>query len=59
MLENTTAEETVSALRSLFARMGLPDQIGLTTGPSSHQKLSGSLLRQMVLNMPPVHLTTP
>ena len=27
VLENTTAEETVSALRSLFARMGLPDQI--------------------------------
>ena len=27
VLENTTAEETVSALHSLFVRMGLPDQI--------------------------------
>ena len=33
VLENTTAEETVSALCSLFARMGLPDQIVSDNGP--------------------------
>ena len=33
VMENTTAEETVSTLRSLFARMGLPDQIVSDNGP--------------------------
>ena len=33
VMENTTAEETVSTLPSLFARMGLPDQIVSDNGP--------------------------
>ncbi|XP_022778299.1 uncharacterized protein K02A2.6-like [Stylophora pistillata] len=33
VMEITTAEETVSTLRSLFARMGLPDQIVSDNGP--------------------------
>ena len=33
VMENTTAEETISTLRSLFARMGLPDQIVSDNGP--------------------------
>ena len=35
VMENTTAEETVNTLRSLFARMGLPDQILSDNGPQS------------------------
>ena len=31
--EDTTAEETISTLRSLFARLGLPDQIVFDNGP--------------------------
>ena len=33
VMENTTADVTVSTLRSLFARMGLPDQIVSDNGP--------------------------
>lgn len=33
VMENTTAEETVSMLRSLFACMGLPDQLVSDNGP--------------------------
>ena len=33
VMENTTAEETVSTLHSLFAHMGLPDQIVSDNGP--------------------------
>lgn len=33
VMENTTAEETVCMLRSLFARMGLPDQLVSDNGP--------------------------
>ena len=33
VMEITTAEETVSTLRSLFARMGLPDQMVSDNGP--------------------------
>lgn len=33
VMENTTTEETVSTLRSLFAGMGLPDQIVSNNGP--------------------------
>ena len=32
VIENTTAEEAVNTLRSLFARMGLPDQIVSNNG---------------------------
>ena len=33
VMENTTAEEAVNTLRSLFACMGLPDQIMSDNGP--------------------------
>ena len=36
--ENTSAEDTVSTLRSLFARMGLPDQIVSDNGPQFTSK---------------------
>ena len=37
-MENTTVEETISTLRSLFARMGLPDQIVSDNGPQFTSK---------------------
>ena len=40
--ENTSAEDTVSTLRSLFVRMGLPDQIVSDNGP----KFTSKTLRQ-------------
>ena len=38
VMENTSAEDTVSTLRSLFARMGLPDQIVSDNGPQFTSK---------------------
>ena len=58
VMENTTAEETISTLHSLFARMGLPDQIVSDNVHSSHLKPSGNLQPRMVLSMSPVHPTT-
>lgn len=59
VMENTTAEETVYTLRSLFPRMGLTDHIAAANGPQSHWKMLGNLRLQMVLSMPLVHPTTP
>ena len=56
VMESTTAKETVSTLRSLFARKGLPDQIVSDNGP--HLKPSGSLQLRTVFSMSLVHLTT-
>ena len=38
VMENTSAEDTVNTLRSLFARMGLPDQIVPDNGPQFTSK---------------------
>ena len=60
VMEGTTAKETFSTLHSLFARLGLPDQI--VSDNSSHQELLGSLQLPMVLkykfNVLLVHPTT-
>ena len=41
-MRNTTAAETVATLRSLFARMGLPEQVVSDNGP---QFVSGEFHR--------------
>ena len=60
VMDDTTAEGRISTLCSLFARLGVPDQI--VPDNSSHQELLGSLQLPMVLkykfNVLLVHPTT-
>ena len=59
VMENTSAEDTVSTLRSLFARMGLPDQIVSDNGLQFTSKTLGSFRLQMGLSMSPALPITP
>ena len=58
VIENTTAEETVSTLRSLFPGTGVPDQIVSYNGPYLTSDTLRSLHLRTVLSMSLVHLTT-
>ena len=61
MMENTAAEETVNTLRSLFARLGLPDQIVSENRPQFTSGVFKSLVKEngiRHLTGAPYHLAT-
>ena len=57
-MDDTTAEETVSTLHSLFAHLGLPDQIVSDNGPKFIAEAFRKFKLLMVLSMLLVHPTT-
>ena len=61
MMENTTAEETVNTLPSLFPRLGLPDQIVSDNGPQFTPGVLKSFVKEKGIRRvtnAPYHLAT-